>query len=135
MLAWSCIQWGEKILDPFDIGQQIEAHTYWMPSNLERARMQNQLENTPGRHIIFVRFHKGDLAGIFWIYNKPDIANSKVIWAYDMGDASNQEFMRLYPNRQAWLVDKNDYLMPLAPYDPSRQPSSALLVSTSFDRW
>jgi hypothetical protein len=132
VLAWAFVPWSNALIDPFRILDQAHWQAYWMPSQLERARMQNQLLQTPGQHIIFVRFRSRDLGGIFWIYNDPDIANSKVIWAYDMGDAANQQLMQLYPNRTAWIVDKNDYLMLLSRYEPDKNPSSVLLQTNPW---
>jgi hypothetical protein len=55
--------------------------------------------------------------GLFdWVYNQPDLAKAKVIWARDMGEAANRELIRAYPNRQVWIVDQDDGLRRLTPY-------------------
>ena len=133
VLAWTCVQTAYTLIDPWDLGQQAQFHHFWLPSQMERARIQNQLEGTPGKHIVFVRFHRGDFAGIFWIFNDADVANSKVIWAYDMGDEQNEEFTKMYPGRKSWLIDKNDTIMPLIPYFPDQRPSSRLIGPSSID--
>jgi len=51
-----------------------------------------------------------------WVYNNPDIDASKVVWAWDMGAANNQELMQYYPGRKAWLVDMNTDPATVSPY-------------------
>lgn len=83
---------------------------------LERARLTTELEKIPGEHLVFIHFHMRDTGNNFWIYNDPDLAHSRIIWAHDMGDAENQQLIRLYPNRHVWFVDKDDVANPLTPY-------------------
>ena len=113
--------------DPFEVAANSSQHEPWMPADFHREIFQKTLESRPGRHILFVHFHRWETAAVFWIFNDPDPQNSKVIWAYDMGDKANQEFMRLYPGRQSWLVDKNNIYMPILPYGESGQHVDPLI--------
>ncbi|MCU1297953.1 MAG: hypothetical protein JWO91_2231 [Acidobacteriaceae bacterium] len=77
----------------------------WPRGNLERARIERTLENSPGRQLVIVRFgfiHKPDDE---WIANDPDISASKVIWARDMGEQQNQELLQYFQDRHVWLLD------------------------------
>ena len=71
----------------------------------DRANVQSQLEHSPGKHLVLVRY---DLATHWsvdeWVSNSPDIDNSKVIWAREMDKDNNQELIRHYSDRQVWLV-------------------------------
>lgn len=84
--------------------------------NYARAKVLKQLENTPGDHLVIVRY-KPDHDFILneWVFNNADIDGSKVIWARDMG-AQNAELIRYFKNRQVWLAEP-DYNPPkLTPY-------------------
>jgi hypothetical protein len=132
LFLWSLVPLGNIILDPYgladDMWLQGPVHSIWMPTNLERARLEAQLERAPGRQMIFVHFPAHEIPGLFWIYNDPDIAHSKIIWTYDMGTAANEDLIRLYPNRHLWYVDKTNGIMPLLPYSPSGQSTDSILA-------
>lgn len=98
---------------------------------LERPRIMAQLEKIPGNHIIFVHLNPAEGGAIFWIYNDPDIAHSRIIWAHDMGNAKNQELLRVYPNRHVWFVDKDDAVNRVIPY-PGLNKSTDLLQAKFF---
>ncbi len=117
------------ILNPYGIG------VYWrMPPTLDRSRLQAQLQQKEGQHLIIVHNNRSALGIFDWVYNAPDIDNSKVIWARDMGPAANQELLNFYPHRHAWYVDQDDGLMRLAPYDqddPEPDPARILHIATN----
>ena len=84
--------------------------------NVARARIQNELDHTPGMHLIIVRYAPNhDFILDEWVFNNADIDSSKVIWARDMG-ARNAELVNYFRGRKAWLVEP-DYNPPrLTPY-------------------
>lgn len=127
LLLWSFVPLVQKLFDPFDIAQNSTEHETWIPSQFERARIQAKVEQVPGQHIIFMHFHYWETGAVFWIYNDPDPQSSRLIWAYDMGDEANQQFMRLYPGRQAWFLDKTNLNMTPIPYALSGQHIDPLI--------
>jgi len=127
LLFCSLMSLAAKIDDPFEVAANSTEHEPWMPPDFFREILQKKLESRPGQHILFVHFHYTETAAVFWIFNDPDPKNSKIIWAYDMGDKANQEFIRLYPGRQSWLVDRNDVYMPILPYAESGQHVDPLI--------
>ena len=79
--------------------------------NLDRARTLKQLENTPGEHLVLVRYQPGhDVILNEWVFNNADIDGSKVIWARDMG-AQNAELLTYFSGRKFWLMEP-DYNPP-----------------------
>ncbi|MGO9303866.1 MAG: hypothetical protein ACLP3R_09215 [Candidatus Korobacteraceae bacterium] len=79
------------------------------PVNLERASVLTQLEQTPGSHLVIVRYgpqHPIDMHE--WVYNQADVDAAKVIWARDMGPAENQELIDYFPNRRVWLIEADE---------------------------
>jgi hypothetical protein len=122
VLLQSAATFIQVALDPWDLQDENGAQG----RQLERARLMAELERMPGQHLVFVNFHRRDTGMFFWIYNDPDPATSKIIWAHDMGDAANQQFMRLYPNRHVWRVDKNWDFNVLTPYPGSGDATGLL---------
>jgi hypothetical protein len=73
--------------------------------NLERARILKQLENSPGEHLVIVRYGANhDFILNEWVFNNADIQSSKVIWARDMGK-QNAELLQYFNQRKAWLLE------------------------------
>jgi hypothetical protein len=84
--------------------------------NLERARILNQLEQTPGNHLVIVRYGLDhDVLLNEWVFNDADIDASKVIWARDMGP-QNSELLQYFRNRHIWLVEPDDTPVRLSAY-------------------
>ena len=57
--------------------------------------------------MLLVRSRKKEYNTKEWVYNHPNIDQSAVIWARDMG-SQNEELRRYYPARQFWLVDVDE---------------------------
>ena len=87
-----------------------------MPPTFDRSRLLAELERMPGQHLVIVH-NRRSADGLFdWVFNEPDIDDAKVIWARDMGPA-NEELVRYYADRHIWIVDEDDKVMRLHPYD------------------
>jgi hypothetical protein len=84
--------------------------------NLERARLLRQLEQSPGSHLVIVRYKPNhDFILDEWVYNHADIDGSKVIWARDMGP-QNEELMHYFSGRHVWLAEPDYNPARLSPY-------------------
>lgn len=84
--------------------------------NLERARVLNQLQRTPGKHLVIVRYKPGhDFILDEWVYNNADIDGSQVIWARDMG-MQNAELVNYFRGRQVWLAEPDYRPAKVTPY-------------------
>jgi hypothetical protein len=70
----------------------------------ERAAIQDRLTSLPGKQLVIVRYSPSHHPLDEWVYNSPDIDSSKVIWAREMDEASNDELIHYYRDRNAWLV-------------------------------
>ena len=108
-----------------------------------RAGVEAELEHLPGNQLAIVRYSgKGD-PRVEWVYNAADIDRSRVIWARDMGDADNQELLRFYKDRKAWLIQPDTDPVRVTPITLSGQngpvPPMSRLISpansgNAFDR-
>src|SRR5712692_5267217 len=85
-----------------------------------RGQILSQLSDLPGRQLIIVRY-RPDHAVLApdWVDNDADIDHTKIIWARDMGPAENEELIRYYGARGAWLLEADVIPPKFAPY-PSR---------------
>jgi hypothetical protein len=84
--------------------------------NLERARVLDQLQHTPGKHLVIVHYKPGhDFILDEWVYNNADIDGSQVIWARDMG-MQNAELMNYFHDRQVWLAEPDYRPARITPY-------------------
>jgi hypothetical protein len=71
-----------------------------------RIRIKQAMEQIPGRHLVIVRYPKGDHKVSELVYNAADIDAARVVWARDMGDETNQAIMRHYlrRGRRVWML-------------------------------
>jgi hypothetical protein len=74
------------------------------------------LEEHGSQHVVFVRYGEDHVPGDEWVYNDADIDRSRIVWARDMGTASNAEVLKYYPNRRAWLFLPDSNPAQLTPY-------------------
>jgi hypothetical protein len=84
--------------------------------NLDRARVLAQLAETPGEHLVIVRYNQYHDTANEWVYNRADIDRAKVVWARDMGDSGNLELIRYFRNRRIWLAEPDLAPPKLTPY-------------------
>ena len=84
----------------------------------ERDHIQATLEQLPDKQLVFVRGSSKRDPLDQWVYNKPDIDASKVVWAWEMDAVNNQELSRYYPDRKAWLVSLDTEPATVSPYLP-----------------
>lgn len=82
----------------------------------ERARIQSQMEDTPGRKLLLVHYEPNHNYMASWVYNGADIDGSKVVWANDMGPEKNQELIQYFKDRQVWLVEPDLIPARVSPY-------------------
>jgi hypothetical protein len=69
-----------------------------------RIAVNQQLAQSPGKQLVFVRYWPRHIFQDEWIYNAADIDHAGVVWARDLG-AEDQELLRYYPDRTAWLLE------------------------------
>jgi len=103
LAPWPSAAWASEWYGPGRLG-------------LPRAGVARDLEAMPGRQLAIVRYAPGHSPIDEWVYNAANIDGSKVIWARDMDAASNQELLRYYSDRKAWLVEPDATPAAVAPY-------------------
>jgi hypothetical protein len=97
----------------------------WQSVGGTRRSMLAHLSSLPGHQLVLVRYHVDHDPFFEWVYNDADIDNSKVVWARDMGPAENDELLRYYSDRRAWLLEVDEVPPKLEPYPRSRDEQSS----------
>jgi hypothetical protein len=102
--------------------------TWYGPGHFgtERANLEAGLEQLPGRQLVIVRYSADHNPFDEWVYNAPDIDNSKVIWARGMDTANDLELIHYYKDRKVWLVQPDTQPAEVSPYTVSALESIAL---------
>jgi hypothetical protein len=82
---------------------------------VRRSEVSHELQAAGGRHLVIVRYTPKHSIHEEWVYNHPDIDNSAIVWARDMGTERNRELISYYQGRKVWLLQP-DSTPRLAPY-------------------
>jgi hypothetical protein len=88
----------------------------WPVGNLDRIAVTEKLSRIDGDHLVVVRYGPDHNVDRDWIYNAPDIDRSRIVWARDMGRQGNEELLRYFSKRHAWLMSGDDSPPTLEPY-------------------
>jgi hypothetical protein len=89
---------------------------YTRPGNTDRARIERQLEATPGRHLVLVRYRPDHNAFEEWVYNRASIDTAVVVWAREMDAAHNRALFDYFRDRRVWLVEADAAPPAVSPY-------------------
>jgi hypothetical protein len=94
--------------------------------DISRQVIAEKLAQTPGKHLIMVRYGPEDEHNIHdeWVYNGAEIDNAKVLWARELDAPQNAKLLAYFRDRSVWLVTPDDDNTYLEPYTPPDAPSS-----------
>jgi hypothetical protein len=76
-----------------------------LPAPRVRDRVLDRLERIPGKHLVFVHYGPKHPYIDEWVFNKADIANSKVVFSRMMDPESDLELSKKLDNRRVWIAD------------------------------
>jgi hypothetical protein len=88
----------------------------WPIGNLDLGVVVERLNAIPGAHLVIVRYGPNHNVDRDWVYNAPDIDRARIVWARDMGKEQNQELLRYFRDRHAWLMSGDESPPELEPY-------------------
>ena len=89
-----------------------------LPPFVGRAAILAELQRIPGRQLVIVRYKPGHEPFEEWVYNDARIDDAKVIWSREMSSAENEELIRYFKDRNAWVVEADEKPPRLLPYQP-----------------
>ncbi len=78
---------------------------YTGPGNVERARVTDQLSQSPGKHLVLVRLSLEHNPVHEWVSNAADIDSAKVVWAREMTQQENARLLAYFRDRHVWLLE------------------------------
>jgi hypothetical protein len=73
-----------------------------------RARIERELRQRGGKHVVLVRYTESHNYHEPWIYNAADIDRSPVVWAREFDRAQLAPLLHYYAGRCVWLVNADD---------------------------
>jgi hypothetical protein len=88
----------------------------WPRGNIDLPKIVAQLQQIQGDHLVIVRYGPHHDVDRDWVYNEPDVDNSKIVWARDMGYDNNVELLRYFSRRHVWLLYGDNVPPKLEPY-------------------
>jgi hypothetical protein len=94
----------------------VQIEQPWPRGNLPRASILSTLKNSPGQHLVLVRYNANHNFDVEWVYNLADIDASKVVWARDMDEQDNHELLQYFKNRHVWLLEPDQSPPRISPY-------------------
>lgn len=113
---------------PAPANQSSELGWRWpRPGCTGRAEILRRLTQAGGKHLIFVRYSSVyHDPGTEWVYNDADLDAAPVVWARELDAPDNQNLVRYFHGRQAWLVEPDrvpdcQTTPELIPYDDAAQ--------------
>jgi hypothetical protein len=83
-----------------------------------RAVIAKTLSNTPGKHLVVVRYEPDHNLHDEWVYNGAEIDTTKVLWARDIDPAQNAKLFAYFNDRHIWFVNPDVDNTELTPYQP-----------------
>jgi hypothetical protein len=90
--------------------------------DVSRVAIIQRLTQTPGKHLVIVRY--GDDHNIHdeWVFNGADIDGAKVLWARELDPEQNAKLVHYFSDRSIWLVEPDSDNEELEPYSAAPTP-------------
>lgn len=74
-----------------------------------RQAVLRQLEEIPGKHLVFVKYNRNPWNTLEWVYNPPAIDSARIVLARDSSREKNLELVTYYRGkgeaRKVWIVE------------------------------
>jgi hypothetical protein len=121
------LSWAIIFLLATDVGFSVPRHIcdqleWTCKGDPSRAAIGKRLSNTPGRHLIMVRYGGGHNLHDEWVYNGAEIDNAKVLWARELDPTQNAKLFAYFKDRRIWLVEPDTDNTELIPYPLAAVP-------------
>lgn len=99
----------------------------------KRKFVRAQLEKVPGQLLVFVRYGPKHDVHAEWVYNAADIDVSRIVWARAMPGGKDEELLRYYPNRRAFMLDDDEKLS-LKPMNAAARNLPSQILTQPVDK-
>jgi hypothetical protein len=121
------LSWAIVFLLAADVGLSVQGHLcdpleWACQGDPSRAAIAKTLSNTPGKHLIVVRYEADHNLHDEWVYNGAEIDTAKVLWARDVDPVQNAKLFAYFQDRHIWFVNPDIDNTELIPYSPEDEP-------------
>jgi hypothetical protein len=125
------LSWAMFYLLATDVAFSVPRHLcdeleWTCKGDLSRADIAKRLSQTPGKHLVMVRYEDNHNLHDEWVYNGAEIDTAKVLWARELDPAQNAKLFAYFKDRQIWLVEPDTDNTELMPYQASLTPPPQL---------
>jgi hypothetical protein len=122
--------WAVVCLLATDIAFSVRRHVcdpleWTCQGDPSRAAIEKRLSDTPGKHLIMVRYEEDHNLHDEWVYNGAEIDSAKVLWARELDPAQNEKLFAYFKDWQVWLVTPDADNTFLERYEPPATAPSA----------
>src|SRR6267378_6857423 len=105
----------------FSVSRRVCDRLEWTcKGDPSRAAIGKKLSNTPGKHLIMVRYGEDHNLHDEWVYNGAEIDTAKVLWARELDPTQNAKLFAYFKDRQIWLVEPDTDNTELTPYQAAQ---------------
>jgi hypothetical protein len=87
-----------------------------------RTAIANKLKQTPGKHLIIVRYTEDHNIHDEWVFNGAEIDDAKVLWAREINPEQDAKLLTYFKDRKIWLATPDTDNTYLEPYTPPGAP-------------
>ena len=87
-----------------------------------RAAIVARLSQTPGKHLVIVRYPEGYNVHDDWVFNGAEIDSAKLLWARETNPQQNQKLLDYFKDRKIWLIEPEEDNTELIPYPLAAPP-------------
>jgi len=121
------LSWAIIYLLAADVGFSVPRHIcdqldWTCKGDPSRAAIGKKLSDTPGKHLIMVRYQEDHNLHDEWVYNGAEIDTAKVLWARELDSVQNAKLFSYFKDRQIWLVEPDTDNTELIPYQAPLMP-------------
>ena len=121
------LSWAIIYLLAADVGFSVPHHIcdqldWACKGDPSRAAIAKKLSDTPGKHLIMVRYEEDHNLHDEWVYNGAEIDTAKVLWARELDPVQNAKLFAYFKDRQIWLVEPDTDNTELIPYQGPLMP-------------
>jgi hypothetical protein len=121
------LSWAIFYLLATDVGLSVRQHIcdpleWTCEGDPSRAAIAKTLSQTPGKHLIVVRYEEDHNLHDEWVYNGAEIDTAKVLWARELDPGQNAKLFAYFKDRQIWLVEPDTDNTELIPYPAASPP-------------
>lgn len=121
------LSWAIFFLLVADVGLSVKNHVcdaleWTCQGDPSRAAIAKKLAQTPGKHLVMVRYEEDHNLHDEWVYNGAEIDSARVLWARELDPAQNAKLFAYFKDRQVWLVEPDKDNTELIPYSPAAVP-------------